>query len=330
MSRVANFNEDNFNENNLTDKTEDKEIKDIGLESPKDPKEGETKNILIRLSESNALLYIFIIAFVLFIITRSIIFAIITGFSFIGYYIVDILVGIKQRGVIQEIKSIVIAVVIALIVWFGLIFILNTSSPISAIYSCSLLPRFERGDMIILQGVKASDIKAPEVELTPEEFSTIWGKVHVPCNTTGVITYVCSQCVRISSSTKKPIGFSQCAREILVNSSKGISIIDENFSNDVIVYSATYVNGRPYGGDIIHRAFAKIIVRDENGTHYFLLTKGDNNDLFDASVFNIVREQDIKGRVLLRIPWIGYLKLFISGSYIDPEGCEKIYEHNIR
>lgn len=292
-----------------------KETKGTGEPAP------ERQSFLIRLHSSNALFYVFIASFVLFLITRFVLFAVLTGLSLIGYFVLDIAVGVKRQGLIKELKELAIAVVLALAIWYGLILALGTPSPISAIYSCSMLPRFERGDMIILQGVRPADIAAPEIVLTQDEFAGIYGRAHKPCNTTGVISYICSTCTRISSSTKEPIGLSNCTREIEING----ALISENFSNDVIVYIPTYVDGTPYGGDIIHRVFAKIRVDGD----YFFLTKGDNNDLFDTSAFHIIREQDVKGRVLLRIPWIGYLKLFISGSFIDPTGCEKMYAHNI-
>jgi signal peptidase I len=185
-----------------------------------------------------------------------------------------------------------------------------------------MLPHFERGDMIILQGVRPADIKAPEVEISKAQFDEIYGRANTHCNSTGVIDYVCSSCTRISATDRKLISTSKCAREIRVSN----QVIDENFSNDVIVYIPTYVSGVPYGGDIIHRVFVKLKV---DGKYYFL-TKGDNNDAFDASAFNIIREEDVKGRVVARIPWLGYLKLFISGSFTDPKGCEVVYAHTVQ
>lgn len=283
---------------------------------------GPKDSLLVRVQKSNALAYMFIISFILFLLTRNVLFAVLTGVSLISYFAIDVLTGAKQHGVLEEMKELIIAAVIALVIWFGLMSILNTSSPISAIISCSMLPHFERGDMIILQGASPADIKAPEVELSKAQFDGIYGKANKNCNTTGVIDYMCSNCTRLSATDKKLISTSKCAREIRVAN----QVIDENFSNDVIVYIPTYVNGVPYGGDIIHRVFVKLKV---DGKYYFL-TKGDNNDAFDASAFNIVREEDVKGRVVARIPWLGYLKLFISGSFVDPKGCEVVYAHAIQ
>jgi len=42
-----------------------------------------------------------------------------------------------------------------------------------------------------------------------------------------------------------------------------------------------------------------------------------------------VREEDLKGKVIFRIPILGYIKLLISGPqyYGEPEGCDTILLH---
>ena len=304
-----------------------KTIKTIKGEEKEERGEGEKKkkSFIVMIHEKNIPIYALVLFFVLFIITRSAIFAILTGISLVAIFVIDILAGVKTYGLMNEIKEIVIAAVIALVFIYSLTFFLNTPAPVSAIVSCSLLPHYERGDMIILQGVKLEDINAPTVELTQGEFNEIYGKSHPRCSSIGVIEYVCSECTRISVTTKQFIKISNCTREIDIKGQK----IYENFSNDVIVYEPILLNGEKWGGDIIHRVFAKLKVGDK----YFLLTKGDNNDVFDATVFNIIDESHVKGKVILRIPVLGYLKLFLSGAiqdpqfFFDPAGCEMIYEH---
>ena len=117
----------------------------------------------------------------------------------------------------------------------------------------------------------------------------------------------------------KPANPSQkCVRSLTIHN----VTYNENLSNDVIVYAPSMA-GRYISGDIIHRVFVKLKVEDK----YFILTKGDNNDFMDASVFDIIRQEDVKGRVLARIPILGYLKLFISGYFAEPVGCDTALLH---
>jgi hypothetical protein len=137
------------------------------------------------------------------------------------------------------------------------------------------------------------------------------------------------------------LGETTCTKAIKI---KNITI-EENFSNDVIVYAPKPVIPWNGGiGDIIHRAFAKIKV----GNSTYVLMKGDNNAYFDTLVFAIPEVKDIDrvetftrmvtftpfqnevmGKVILRIPWLGYFKLFISGYFEDPRGCEVIINLNL-
>src|SRR5271157_4437056 len=93
-----------------------------------------------KLQDSNAVLILFVISFIAFLLTGNVIFAVLSGLSLISIFGLDILVGAKTHGIKQELIELAIAVVIALVIWFGIVFLLGTSSPISAIVSCSLLP----------------------------------------------------------------------------------------------------------------------------------------------------------------------------------------------
>jgi signal peptidase I len=285
----------------------------------------EKRTTLAKLQESNALVFLFAFAFIAYLLTRHILFAFLSGVSLISIFGLDILVGATTHGLKDELIELVKAVAVALVIWYGIMFILNTSSPISGIVSCSLLPSYERGDMIILRGVSMGEINAPTVELTPDEFAQIYQKTNPSCGTIGPITYDCVEsCPRVSFPGGKPAAPSaKCVRSLTFNTTAaGNFTINENLSDDVIVYAPS-VNGRYASGDIIHRVFAKLKVGDK----YFMLTKGDNNDFMDASVFDIIRQEDVKGRVLFRIPILGYLKLFISGYFAEPVGCDTALLH---
>ncbi|MEM3455125.1 MAG: hypothetical protein QXF07_00385 [Candidatus Micrarchaeia archaeon] len=286
-------------------------------------KKDKRKEKLAELHKSNLLLIVFGISFVLYLLTKSIIFAFLSGFSLIAYFFVDIYVSASQTSWKHEIIEIVKAAALAIIIFAAISFLLGTSVPISGVVSCSLLPSYERGDFVIVQGIKAKDINAPTIEITEEELNDI-NNSKVLCGSTKneSITYKCqSMCPRISSSTKKLIGYSpECVRSIYIKGKE----INENLTNDVIVY-ASHVNGTYTNMDIVHRVFLKLKV----GESYYLLTKGDNNNYMDVSYFDIVRESDLKGKVIFRIPILGYVKLVISGPayYGEPEGCDTILLH---
>ena len=75
---------------------------------------------------------------------------------------------------------------------------------------------------------------------------------------------------------------------------------------DIITFSSndTFYNG----WTITHRIVEK---KDENG-NFIYRTKGDNNDLVDSASVDF---GDIYGKVILRIPKIGYLNKFISTPF---------------
>jgi len=281
---------------------------------------GERGTTLAKLQASNALIFLFAFAFIAYLLTRHILFAFLSGVSLISIFGLDILVGATTHGLKDELIELVKAVAVALVIWYGIMFLLNTSSPISGIVSCSLLPAYERGDMIVLRGVPINEINAPTVELTADELAEVYRTVSPSCGTIGPITYNCVEsCPRVAFPSGKPAASSaKCVRSLTINN----VTYNENLSSDVIVYAPS-ANGKYLSGDIIHRVFVKLKVGDK----YFILTKGDNNDFMDATVFDIVRQEDVKGRVLARIPILGYLKLFISGYFSEPVGCDTALLH---
>jgi len=78
-------------------------------------------------------------------------------------------------------------------------------------------------------------------------------------------------------------------------------------------------------GDIVHRAVFRMSV---NGQYYYL-TKGDNNPILDAQVYDYpdslgnvpIAQKNVKGRMLFRVPLLGYYKLVISGYFKEDPQC---------
>jgi len=300
-------------------------------------KDENTIKKLEKIQESNLILIIFVVSFVLYLLTKSVLIAFIAGASLISWFMLDIYISVLKEGWKKELIELGKAAAAALIIFGALTLLLGSPVPISGVVSCSLLPSYERGDFVVVKGIKAAEINAPTVEISKEEFQIITQeKIGCGNGTKGVISYNCqANCPRISSSTKQMVGYSpECVRSITINSIFGNRTIYENLSNDVIVY-ASHINGKYTGMDIVHRAFLKLKVKEDNTSansskeEYYILTKGDNNNYMDISYFDIVREEDLKGKVILRIPVLGYIKLLISGPqyYGEPEGCDTILLH---
>jgi signal peptidase I len=85
---------------------------------------------------------------------------------------------------------------------------------------------------------------------------------------------------------------------------------DQDPEGDIIVFSSTRASSEL----IVHRAIAK---EERDGKWYFQ-TKGDGNSGPDSPQPS-VPEDNVEGKVVMRIPWIGRVALFMrnsSGIYI--------------
>ncbi len=197
----------------------------------------------------------------------------------------------KKSGV-----ELVIALALAIGLWLALQFILQTASPIDVVTSCSMLPAFERGDMIIVRG---GTINAPTISIP--------GSIEDALNSATVTKSPCTLSLAGAAQA------AQCTYAVTVEG----QTVTANHSNDVIVFEP---QPRVYGL-IVHRAFARL----DNGTAEWFLTKGDNNlGLDQESVFEAVPRQDVHGAVTLRIPLLGFLKLFLFGQFSEPQGCKAL------
>ena len=285
---------------------------------------------------------------ILLIISALIVFELI---YFVG---IEIKQGVKKHGWKHEVVDTLIAVFIAVLLWVGASIILNTDTPVSAVASCSMLPNLERGDFIIVQGadVEAYHISMSESELRSltegpfvavvdeeEEFPIPFPLYYYcnchpsgePCSiflespekvveTAGPFTYHYGLCeVNYRENMK---GFGRCLEYVGFRGKNYYT----NLSNDIVVYVPS--EGELYRnvGDIVHRTFFKI---DVDGKNYYL-TKGDNNPIMDIQVTDCnnpdvknypVPEENLRGKVIGRVPYLGYLKLFISGLWGEDQQC---------
>jgi len=302
--------------------------------------------------------YGLIAAFFIFYLLSGIwIFGLLVGVCLIGLVALEFLQGTHEHGLKTEIKETAIALLLAVVVWFGAGFVLQTPSPLNAIVSCSMLPHVQRGDMIVLQGGLISAPHANVSSLVGIETAQIYEDGQLLAVANGSLYGYCALhradplCDRFVSN---PPSFTERHGELLFGYDKCeivypktgarqagpcVSYLEvgkvkyrENLSNSIVVYQPN--RGEYYSrvGDIIHRAFITLTSADDNRTYF--LTKGDNNPVFDIQVYDEqsktgnlpVEISRSKGRVILQAPFVGYLKLFISPSAIaTPDGCDRQY-----
>ncbi len=272
-------------------------------------------------------------------------FAILVAVEIFGFVIYEVKEGVKEKGVKGEIIDTVIAVAIAAIFWFGLGFILNTPTPISAVASCSMKPNLDRGDFIIIQG---TTLNLPIWQITKKEFEqlnnftinyknkTIRGSLYSYCLAND--DEICSDLLEGKAIEKRgPFEFKYELCEIEIDGTKSdypciteISYKDKKIKipqeTDTIVYKPTIGTLFSYVGDIVHRG---IVLIDVEGKQY-VLAKGDNNPVFDIQLYHyginkgntLPSKEQLNGKVLARIPYLGNIKLFIEGRLVEDAQCK--------
>jgi hypothetical protein len=317
---------------------------------------------------SGYLLILFFLA--AYVLTKFILFALLCALSIVGLFVYETYRGVEEGGWKKELEEIIIAVLAGVAVWYGAGFILHTSAPLDSVVSCSMLPRMDRGDMVVLSG---SEINAPLAEVNASEWEKIKASLHTnftcgPCTAQGeYVPYNFSMC-RIGCNNAcliaingKPV-FSEPNNSLFsynyglctLRGENGSIVNDvcvksvtmkgeefyENFSNDVVVYAPP--ENSVFAGSTIHRVLLKVSVE---GKLYYLI-KGDNNEVLDVQApsrgvdagngrcvfFTDAREnkpvpqENIEGRVIFKVPYVGYLKLFLWGYLGTPSGCDMVVE----
>lgn len=282
---------------------------------------------------------------ILFIVFKADFLAIAGALMFIIGVIYESMVNVKEKGFKDEIKEIVIAVIVAIVLWNVSTFVLNTSSPFNAVVSCSMLNALHRGDVIVLQG---SEINVPEINLSKEEFDFMtrngeehyicgfckYGDEYQPCAinpATGakwegsVLNYDCGVCTQEYYDQEREIA---CTKGVFI---KGTYFDASKKEGDVIVYRPKQGDVFAPIGDIIHRAVVRINV---DGEQYYLV-KGDNNPMFDAQAFDrsfsrsnsIVNSSQVLGKSIFSVPYLGYIKLTATGQFANPENCNTLLHY---
>ncbi|NYZ74485.1 hypothetical protein H0O00_05050 [Candidatus Micrarchaeota archaeon] len=277
-------------------------------------------------------------------------------FIFVGMEVKE---GAQKHGWKHEVVDTIIALAVAVGIWYGMSFVLNTQSPISGVVSCSMLPNLQRGDFVVVQG---APIKAHEISMTQAELDSLSGASTItsPAGNTSLEGSLFAYCMMDRKNDlcqafikspetvieqKGPFTYHYERCDVAVTN--GASLTEPclksvefkgkeyltNFSNDIIVYQPVRGDLFSYVGDIVHRAMFKI---DVDGKSYYL-TRGDNNPVLDIQQYDYSSglgnhpppQENVRGKVIARIPYLGYFKLFISGYFDEDAQCrtQLTFEH---
>jgi signal peptidase I len=284
-------------------------------------------------------------AIAFYVITQNAVFALATFALLVFVFYEEFF---TQKNALKEMIS---SIAFALGAWLLLSFLLNTSSPINVVTSCSMLPDLERGDLIILKGEGDYNTQATQFDenLSRVQYSPYSlgngqssAKIILPtANGNPVFQPAVKTCTRSRGGQTYQVA---CLDYASIANAKSYP----SKANDVLVFESDTAAGL-----IIHRSLAKINAKD--GEYY--LTKGDNNQfpdqisgfplikrqemrqvLFNIPILGVVgldknndviyaKENDvkIKGKVLLRIPYVGYAKLFLFLQFATPAGCDMVF-----
>ncbi len=184
------------------------------------------------------------------------------------------------------VAEVLYAVAVAYVIYLALGIVLHTSKPAVIVASQSMEPTLWPGDIVIVHGVSAKDIRAPTVEVNVP----LYGK---PLSDTPI---------HLVHRGYAIVGFRVNGKFIPVER-----------NGDIIVYYNDI-----YHVDIVHRAVLKIIAPDG----VFFLTKGDNQqtnptidqdcELGPCIYLYPIPYRQVYGTAVFVIPRIGIIKLWIS------------------
>lgn len=225
-------------------------------------------------------------------------------FTYVDIYVMP-KVNPKKSKSISAIVSLISAFVFAYAIYAGLGFLLQTPSPMVIVVSGSMEPFMHRGDVVLLQGVKAEALKAEQVDfqrsiygLPLDDYAEAFCKGQFgekPCR-----EYV--QLMHSATLQRKDFNLSK------IKFSNG-QVVENKQTGDTVVYQSQLLNE-----PIIHRTVAKLKANDG----FYLLTKGDSveNPLLDQDpAISIspypVPMNAVQGRYVFHLPFLGYVKLLL-------------------
>lgn len=238
---------------------------------------------------------------ILYLVTLQAILAVLCLAAFLTYVAVDFLSTSKEKGRVNLLE-IIYAIIGAAAIWLALSMILSTPSPLDVVTSCSMNNELNRGDLIIVQG--QSSYNAPVINYTGER-----PIIHVEQAN-------CSVSKRGFFSVKGTCT-SNLSVTINANTYSVSTLRSDVKGNDIIIFESNIA------GLVIHRAIA-VFHNIETGEIVYL-TKGDNNQVVDQEAgIDFVKPEKIHGKFLVRIPLVGYFRLFLAGQFTEPAGCNTL------
>ncbi len=301
-----------------------------------------------------------VVLFILYMFFQAVaLLAIILGLMllivFVLLVIFELVGSIADEGFARSVMELVIAIAAVFVLWYAARIFLHTAYPLDVVPSCSMQPNLNRGDVILLQGVtNITDLHAPVISVSKasyaqmnssidEEFlacvaynisdgRVLTSQVMKPGYSLGLyneltgkiaqqgaqggnlVQYTCGESeVRFSNGTSATEAYTSAI------TIAGSTIIGDR-NNSVVVYQTTpsdlfYKFGDSY---IVHRLYA---IMNVSGS-YYLLTKGDNNPGLDMEFGNYPAGLDqLQGKAIASVPYLGYVKLIFTQSYTEPAGC---------
>src|SRR5690348_11452542 len=133
-------------------------------------------------------LYLLLIIFILGYSLNNNIYLGLAAFVIIVIILVLIAKEVKEEvnvtGKMEVIKEVALYLGAAIVIWLILIFVLQTSSPINAVASCSMLPVLQKGDMVVLHGISnfsgflSSRSSVPIVNVSTQQFQSFEGNIN--------------------------------------------------------------------------------------------------------------------------------------------------------
>lgn len=221
-------------------------------------------------------------------------------FTYLDMFLLKIL-GEPKTFLIKTIywiAYIVFAFVCAYLIYIILGFILGVNMPLAVVVSHSMIPNLHRGDVVVIANAKNLDTTIIEID------KDIRNK---DLKDFAEITYI-----------KNEYGLEQ-VESITIDDVK--INMDDILDNDIVVYTSNVQNK-----DIVHRLV--VLIKANDGE--FILTKGDNNKTNrlidqDCNIVNGIAKNNclnkyptpinkVKGKIISRIPYIGYIKLGFFNS----------------
>jgi len=320
---------------------------------PEQPAAHNRRTLLAWLVETKALYIVLVLLLALYVLTKNPLVAVLTALDLVTLFLAESVHSASHGGWKNELKELGLTLILAAAIWFGGGFLLQTSAPLDSVVSCSMVPNLERGDMVVLHGgvPNAPEVAVPRAAFEQNDWPrqalvcALCADTRVPCvaangtlsairdkngilipvapteaNQSGnLIKFGCGTCTRAfsnGSTSSVP-----CTTSIAIDGTN-VTVAPPAAGNGVgareeIVY--TTAPGDVFSGEIIHRVVARLNVE---GSYYYL-TKGDNNEALDLQWGNsIIPQKRVVGHVLARLPYVGYLKLFLFGYFSPIGNCD--------